>query len=130
MNETTTLRARSLVEGIWSALNSATFIVNPAGEDLAITEINFNPHDPTDAELNLIPSLDNDDFEFLEVQNVGSLPISLLGMELSDGVSFEFDDWRFNLRMSNTEPVIRLNVEARGDAELMKERTAEILELI
>ncbi len=48
----------------------------------------------------------------------------------TDGVSLEFSDWRFNLRMSNTEPVIRLNVEARGDAGLMRKRTEEILALI
>ncbi|WP_263283196.1 phosphomannomutase [Marinobacter sp. F4216] len=44
-----------------------------------------------------------------------------------DGVSIEFDDWRFNLRMSNTEPVVRLNVEARGDKALMEAKTEELL---
>ncbi|MFL1466606.1 phosphomannomutase [Marinobacter sp. HN1S83] len=44
-----------------------------------------------------------------------------------DGVSVEFDDWRFNLRMSNTEPVVRLNVESRGDIALMKAKTEELL---
>lgn len=44
-----------------------------------------------------------------------------------DGVSIEFDDWRFNLRMSNTEPVVRLNVESRGDIPLMNEKTEELL---
>jgi phosphomannomutase len=44
-----------------------------------------------------------------------------------DGVSVEFDHWRFNLRMSNTEPVVRLNVESRGDIPLMREKTAELL---
>jgi phosphomannomutase len=38
--------------------------------------------------------------------------------------------WRFNLRKSNTEPVIRLNVESRGDRALMEEKTTEILELL
>lgn len=47
-----------------------------------------------------------------------------------DGFSFEFDDWRFNIRMSNTEPVIRLNVESRGDIGLMREKTDEVLGLI
>ena len=47
-----------------------------------------------------------------------------------DGFSFEFATWRFNIRMSNTEPVIRLNVESRADAKLMKEKTGEILKLI
>lgn len=48
----------------------------------------------------------------------------------TDGYGFEFPDWRFNLRMSNTEPVIRLNVESRGDRALMEEKTAEILALL
>ena len=47
-----------------------------------------------------------------------------------DGLSVELSDWRFNLRASNTEPLLRLNVESRGDAELMRKRTAELLELI
>ena len=47
-----------------------------------------------------------------------------------DGLSIEFPNWRFNLRGSNTEPVIRLNVETRGDAELMKAKTAELLSII
>ncbi|MFM2407439.1 MAG: hypothetical protein RL358_181, partial [Pseudomonadota bacterium] len=46
------------------------------------------------------------------------------------GVSVEFADWRFNLRGSNTEPLLRLNVEARGDVKLMQQRTAEIEKLI
>ncbi|MHB1687267.1 MAG: phosphohexomutase domain-containing protein [Ignavibacteriaceae bacterium] len=47
-----------------------------------------------------------------------------------DGASIEFDNWRFNLRMSNTEPIIRLNVESRGDINLMNEKTEELLGLI
>jgi len=47
-----------------------------------------------------------------------------------DGYSFEFPDWRFNLRMSNTEPLVRLNVESRADQKLMQEKTEEILKLI
>ncbi|WP_281169364.1 phosphomannomutase [Solimonas flava] len=51
-------------------------------------------------------------------------------VEHVDGVSVAFADWRFNLRGSNTEPVLRLNVESRGDAALMCERTHELLALI
>ena len=47
-----------------------------------------------------------------------------------DGYSFEFSDWRFNLRMSNTEPLVRLNVESRGNKPLMQKKTEEILKLI
>jgi phosphomannomutase len=47
-----------------------------------------------------------------------------------DGLSIEFADWRFNLRMSNTEPVVRLNVESRDDRALMEEKTRELLAFI
>lgn len=47
-----------------------------------------------------------------------------------DGLSIEYPTWRFNLRGSNTEPVIRLNVETRGDASLMRQKTDELLALI
>ncbi len=48
----------------------------------------------------------------------------------TDGVSVEFDQWRFNLRSSNTEPLIRLNVESRGNEMLMRDKTAELLALV
>lgn len=48
----------------------------------------------------------------------------------TDGLGIAFHDWRFNLRASNTEPVIRLNVESRGDVGLMQAKTAEILALL
>jgi phosphomannomutase len=48
-------------------------------------------------------------------------------VDYTDGLSVAFTDWRFNLRASNTEPVIRLNVESRGDQALMQTRTAELL---
>ncbi|MDE2305426.1 MAG: phosphomannomutase [Gammaproteobacteria bacterium] len=53
-----------------------------------------------------------------------------LSVDRTDGVSFEFADWRFNLRSSNTEPLLRLNVEARGSEALMRERTAEVLAIL
>jgi phosphomannomutase len=42
----------------------------------------------------------------------------------------EFAEWRLNLRSSNTEPLIRLNVESRGSENLMREKTAEILQCL
>ena len=47
-----------------------------------------------------------------------------------DGVSIEYPEWRFNLRLSNTEPIIRLNVESRGNETLMKNKTEELLKVI
>lgn len=51
-------------------------------------------------------------------------------VEYVDGLSIEMDDWRFNLRMSNTEPVVRLNVESRGNRDLMERKTNELLAMI
>jgi len=51
-------------------------------------------------------------------------------IDLTDGLSMEFAEWRFNLRGSNTEPLVRLNVESRGSEPLMRDKTAEVLKLI
>jgi len=48
----------------------------------------------------------------------------------TDGLSVEFPEWRFNVRMSNTEPVVRLNVESRADPALMASKTEELLQLM
>jgi len=69
-------------------------------------------------------------------------PLALLGkiealyrdraeaIDHTDGLSMDFAEWRFNVRMSNTEPVVRLNVESRGDQALMQAKTREILDLM
>lgn len=53
-----------------------------------------------------------------------------VNVDTTDGISIEYPEWRFNLRSSNTEPVVRLNVESKGDDELMKAKTEEILALM
>ncbi|MGY9521819.1 phosphomannomutase CpsG [Citrobacter freundii] len=53
-----------------------------------------------------------------------------LSVDWTDGVSMSFTDWRFNLRLSNTEPVVRLNVESRGDIALMESMTQLIKSLL
>lgn len=53
-----------------------------------------------------------------------------VNIDKTDGLGMSFDSWRFNLRKSNTEPVIRLNVETRGDQTLLAEKTAELLALL
>ncbi|GAA0542561.1 MAG: phosphomannomutase CpsG [Alteromonadaceae bacterium] len=53
-----------------------------------------------------------------------------LVVDRTDGISLEFANWRFNLRSSNTEPVVRLNVESRGDIDLMRRYTDEISKLL
>lgn len=53
-----------------------------------------------------------------------------LNVDHTDGISLEFDEWRFNLRSSNTEPVVRLNVESRANSKLMQEQTRRILSIL
>lgn len=53
-----------------------------------------------------------------------------LRLDETDGISLEFDSWRFNLRGSNTEPLLRLNVETRGDEAALACHVAEIQKLI
>jgi phosphomannomutase len=53
-----------------------------------------------------------------------------VSIDLTDGLSIEFADWRFNLRGSNTEPLVRLNVESRGSESLMRDKTTELLRFL
>ncbi|MFI3199725.1 MAG: hypothetical protein QX196_15535 [Methylococcaceae bacterium] len=53
-----------------------------------------------------------------------------LVVDYTDGLSMEFSNWRFNLRSSNTEPLVRLNVESCGDEVLMQAKTEELLALL
>ena len=48
----------------------------------------------------------------------------------TDGLSMAFAEWRFNLRGSNTEPLLRLNIEVRADAQLVQQKVDEISSLI
>jgi phosphomannomutase len=51
-------------------------------------------------------------------------------IDRTDGLSLDFGDWRLNLRASNTEPLLRLNVEARGDAGLVADAVARVQAMI
>ena len=84
LSETTIVNARALHGGEWSALAQATFIIDEPLE-LRITEIAYHPHDaPADS-----PHA-ADDFEFLELQNVGTRPLALVDVKLTGGVEFAF----------------------------------------
>lgn len=58
-------------------------------------------------------------------QKYSALPNAII--DRTDGLGIEFPEWRFNLRKSNTEPLIRLNVESKRDIAIMTEKTQEIL---
>jgi len=51
-------------------------------------------------------------------------------MDETDGLSLSFPAWRFNIRLSNTEPLMRLNVETRANKELLRAKVAEITNLV
>ncbi|WP_026225147.1 phosphomannomutase/phosphoglucomutase [Teredinibacter turnerae] len=55
---------------------------------------------------------------------------SALAVEKTDGLSMSFSEWRLNIRMSSTEPVLRLNVESRADTALMESKTRELLDFV
>ncbi|MDG2381534.1 MAG: Ig-like domain-containing protein [Pirellulaceae bacterium] len=92
------LRARIKNGTEWSALTDATFAfeIAASAENLAISELNYNPHDgmPSLGE----PDLNGNAFEFIELQNIGDVPVSLAGVQLrqisvdgeSEGVRFDF----------------------------------------
>jgi phosphomannomutase len=56
--------------------------------------------------------------------------VDALSTDKTDGVSLAFEDWRFNLRRSNTEPLVRLNVESQGGADILKAQVREIADLL
>jgi phosphomannomutase len=54
----------------------------------------------------------------------------VVSIDTTDGISVENTTWRLNVRASNTEPVVRVNVESRGDEALMRRKTEEVLSLL
>ena len=76
----------------WSGTTKARFSIHPlAGAgNLAITEINYHPLEPTAAELMLNPGFEKDDFEFIELKNIGTTTIDLVGVKFTDGITFTF----------------------------------------
>ncbi|MBD3867683.1 MAG: phosphomannomutase [Acidobacteria bacterium] len=81
---------------------------------------------PASGEINR--RLDNPDGAIARIRE--RYAASALLVDETDGIGFDFPDWRFNLRKSNTEPLIRLNVESRGDLGLMEAKTAEVLAIL
>jgi hypothetical protein len=87
----TIVKARALVGSTWSALTEATFVVVPSGGGIVINEINYHPYNVTAAETVAIPTVVEDDFEFIEIRNTHPMEtISLTNMSLEGGLSFTF----------------------------------------
>ena len=84
LDRTSLVKSRALVDGEWSALNEAVFVVD---EGLRITEIMYHPAPPPDGD-----PLDQDEFEFVELENTGDQPIDLDGVRFVEGIKFDFTD--------------------------------------
>ena len=79
---------------------------------------------PCSGEIN--STIDNPADKIKEVEE----KISNGNVDKLDGLSVDLGEWRYNLRMSNTEPIIRLNVESKHDEKLMRKKTKELLKII
>ena len=92
LNTSTNILARTFSNGEWSAINNATFAIPVSQSDLRISELHFNPADPSATEI--AAGFDNnDDFEFIEIYNPSTTgTINLNGVQFSDGIAFEFGD--------------------------------------
>uniref|UniRef100_A0A486XSD9 phosphomannomutase n=1 Tax=Rheinheimera sp. BAL341 TaxID=1708203 RepID=A0A486XSD9_9GAMM len=101
-------------------------LVSVTGKNLSVLVEEMISAFPSSGELNF--HLDNplDRIEQVKQHYLLQAP----KLDFTDGLSMAFPDWRFNLRSSNTENVLRLNVESKGDAVLMQLRTAEIISIL
>ncbi|HYW81350.1 MAG TPA: lamin tail domain-containing protein, partial [Thermoguttaceae bacterium] len=91
MNDVTHVRSRVLYNGEWSPLSKTTFYIDIAS-DIRITELMYNPSDPTPAEI-AAGYINNDDFEYIEIKNISateSLPLT--NLRLTDGVTYTFSN--------------------------------------
>ena len=94
LDTSTVVQSRTFSNGEWSALNSSLFAIPVSQSDLRISELHFNPAEPSDPEF-AAGFEDNDDFEFIEIYNPSTTgTINLSGAQLSDGVTFNFGNCR------------------------------------
>ena len=96
INDTSWLFSRTYDEttGEWSALNTALFITSgsePNSENLIVSELNYHPAEPV-ASGEIAVSTDRDDYEFIELTNVGSTTLDLGGLTIAGGISFVFPE--------------------------------------
>ncbi len=86
--ETSHIRSRAFsATGAWSAMNEATFVV---GTPIQITELNYHPSAPTTTELEAMPNVSRNDFEFIELSNNGDAAVSIGGAQFTDGIELTF----------------------------------------
>lgn len=102
----TTVRARTLSGNTWSALDEATF-VRPSQFDLRVTEIMYHPADPPPGS----PFVD-EDFEFVEIKNIGDETIDLRPVRVTGGIRFDFSSGEVDALEPGAYVVITENLEA------------------
>jgi len=115
LSATTRIQARILKNGVWSAITDATF-TNATPPGVRITEIQYHPQDPP-----LGSVYTQDDFEYVEIQNITNAPINLKNFAFADGITFTFPDYvlaagaravvvanvaAFQSRYGNTIPIV------------------------
>ncbi|MFT5527641.1 MAG: hypothetical protein ACI9HK_005625, partial [Pirellulaceae bacterium] len=105
VNQSNHVRARLLsAGGEWSALSDAVYGVL---EQLRISELNYNPVNPTAAELAVIPGLDNDDFEFIELVNTGDSALDITGYAFEPGTPVDYTFPAITLQVDEQIIVVR-----------------------
>jgi len=94
LSKSTCVRARIKDGGDWSAQNKEVYAVGPILESLRISEMMYHPTDPTPAEITATgnPDLIDEDFEFIELKNIGDVAINLNLVHFTDGIDFTFGD--------------------------------------
>ena len=121
LDRSTNVNSRTFVNGQWSGLTAATFVIPVSQSEVRISEIQFNPADPTATEL-MAGFVDNNQFEFLEILNpnpIGS--INLAGLQLSQGVAYNFGD--VDLAPGERAVVVR-------DADAFRERYGDDIQIL
>lgn len=98
----------------WSGLSTGSFsIEDPAdASNLRISELHYNPLDPTASELQDLPGIDNNSFEFVELLNVGTAPLDLDGVRFVDGITFDFSEGEVLTLMPGETVLVVQNREA------------------
>ena len=86
INETTIIKTRSLDNGSWSVLNESKFIIDEDLSDLKITELHYHPIDEIVGQ----DTINDGEYEFIELKNVGSVELNLTGSSFSRGITFSF----------------------------------------
>ena len=101
LNHSVKINARTYYRSRWSAMRSSFFLLNEEFKDLRLTEIHYHP---------LADSIDSNEYEFIELKNVGQGTLNLKGLKIADGISFEFEN---DYTLSSNQFVVLASNEKR-----------------